>query len=85
MCEAKHNAMLTELGELIKDDKNIRLIAIAGPSSSGKTTFSNRLRIELMTRGIRPVTISLDDYYLNYPFHLNKPRQRISKNKLHNR
>jgi len=65
MCEAKHNAMLTELGELIKDDKNIRLIAIAGPSSSGKTTFSNRLRIELMTRGIRPVTISLDDYYLN--------------------
>ena len=65
MCEAKHNAMLIEIGELVKDDKDIRLIAIAGPSSSGKTTFSNRLRIELMTRGIKPVTISLDDYYLN--------------------
>jgi uridine kinase len=65
MCEAKHNAMLTELGDIIKDHSDIRLIAIAGPSSSGKTTFSNRLRIELMTRGLRPVTISLDDYYLN--------------------
>lgn len=65
MCEAKHNAMLTELGDLIKDNKDVRLIAIAGPSSSGKTTFSNRLRIELMTRGLRPITISLDDYYLN--------------------
>lgn len=66
MCEAKHNAMLTEIGDLVKDNiDNIRLIAIAGPSSSGKTTFSNRLRIELMTRGLRPVTISLDDYYLN--------------------
>ena len=65
MCEAKHNAMLTEIGDLIKDHNEIRLIAIAGPSSSGKTTFSNRLRIELMTRGLRPVTISLDDYYLN--------------------
>ena len=65
MCEAKHNAMLTEIGDLIKDSSNIRLIAIAGPSSSGKTTFSNRLRIELMTRGLKPVAISLDDYYLN--------------------
>lgn len=65
MCEAKHNAMLTEIGDIIKDHNEIRLIAIAGPSSSGKTTFSNRLRIELMTRGLRPVTISLDDYYLN--------------------
>jgi len=66
MCEAKHNAMLTEIGDIVKrDSENIRLIAIAGPSSSGKTTFSNRLRIELMTRGLKPVTISLDDYYLN--------------------
>jgi len=66
MCEANHNAMLTELGDFIKKDiHNIRLIAIAGPSSSGKTTFSNRLRIELMTRGLKPITISLDNYYLN--------------------
>lgn len=66
MCEAKHNAMLVEIGEIVKKDiEEIRLIAIAGPSSSGKTTFSNRLRIELMTRGLKPVKISLDDYYLN--------------------
>ena len=66
MCEAQHNGMLTGLGDKIKKDiHNIRLIAIAGPSSSGKTTFSNRLRIELMTRGLKPVTISLDDYYLD--------------------
>jgi len=66
MCETKHNNMLAELGLIIKEDiDNIRLIAIAGPSSSGKTTFSNRLRIELMTRGIKPVKISMDDYYLN--------------------
>ena len=66
MCEAKHNAMLTEIGDIVKQNiQDIRLIAIAGPSSSGKTTFSNRLRIELMTRGLKPVTISLDDYYLN--------------------
>ena len=66
MCEAKHNAMLTEIGDKISDHRHqIRLIAIAGPSSSGKTTFSNRLRIELMTRGMRPIRISLDDYYLN--------------------
>lgn len=66
MCETKHNNMLAELGKIIKEDiDNIRLIAIAGPSSSGKTTFSNRLRIELMTRGIKPVKISIDDYYLD--------------------
>ena len=45
------------------DIENIRLVAIAGPSSSGKTTFCNRLRLELLSRGINPVTISMDDYY----------------------
>ncbi len=65
MCEAKHNSMLSELGTAIESDiQNIRLIGIAGPSSSGKTTFCNRLRIELLSRGIRPVMISMDDYYL---------------------
>ena len=63
--EQKHNRQLCELGSLIESDKeNIRLICIAGPSSSGKTTFANRLRIELLSRGIDPIRISLDDYYL---------------------
>lgn len=66
ICETKHNNMLAELGQTIaKDIENIRLILIAGPSSSGKTTFSNRLRIELMSLGIKPVTISMDDYYID--------------------
>ncbi len=66
LCETKHNNMLAELGLNIKNDiDNIRLIAIAGPSSSGKTTFCNRLRIELMSRGITPFMISLDNYYKN--------------------
>ncbi|MBQ9456982.1 MAG: nucleoside kinase [Bacilli bacterium] len=65
LCEARHNRMLCELGERIQRDiDEISLICIAGPSSSGKTTFANRLRIELLSRGIRPVRISLDDYYL---------------------
>jgi uridine kinase len=64
LCEARHNRMLCELGQMIQDDiENIRLICIAGPSSSGKTTFANRLRIELMSRGIKPIRISIDDYY----------------------
>lgn len=64
MCETQHNDMLSTLGEtILKDIENIRLICIAGPSSSGKTTFSNRLRIELMSKGIKPLRISLDMYY----------------------
>ncbi len=65
MCEARHNRMLCELGQTIEDGiDDISLICVAGPSSSGKTTFANRLRIELLSRGIRPVRISIDDYYL---------------------
>lgn len=66
MCETKHNDMLAEIGNIIKSNiDDIKLIAIAGPSSSGKTTFTNRLRIELLTKGIKPVMISMDDYYVN--------------------
>lgn len=65
MCEARHNQQLCELGKKIDENsEDIRLIAIAGPSSSGKTTFSNRLRVELKSRGLKPVMISIDDYYL---------------------
>ena len=43
----------------------IRLILIAGPSSSGKTTFAQRLRVQLMVNGLHPVPISMDNYYLD--------------------
>lgn len=65
LCEARHNRMLCELGQMIEDSiDEVSLICIAGPSSSGKTTFANRLRIELLARGINPIRISIDDYYL---------------------
>ncbi|MBO4667124.1 MAG: nucleoside kinase [Bacilli bacterium] len=64
MCETRHNNMLAELGDIIKSRKNdIRLVCIAGPSSSGKTTFSHRLRIELLSKGLKTIKISMDDYY----------------------
>ena len=64
ICETRHNNMLAEVGEIIKmRSDSIRLVCIAGPSSSGKTTFSHRLRIELLSRGIKTVKISMDDYY----------------------
>ncbi|MEE8408041.1 MAG: nucleoside kinase [Myxococcota bacterium] len=44
---------------------DVRLVTIAGPSSSGKTTFSKRLTTQLRVNGIRPMTLSLDDYYVN--------------------
>lgn len=64
ICETRHNNQLAELGDKIARDINtIRLIAVAGPSSSGKTTFTNRLKIELKSLGIDPLMISVDDFY----------------------
>ncbi len=74
VCEARHNQDLVDIAEQISDKiDDIKLIAIAGPSSSGKTTFSNRLRIQLMTLGINPVKLSIDDYYL--------PRDKVKPGK----
>ena len=65
ICEDKHYRMLVHLGDIIeKQIDYTRLICIAGPSSSGKTTFANRLCDELKSRGFNPIRISLDDYYL---------------------
>ena len=62
--EAIHARKLVELvNQIEKNIRNIRLICIAGPSSSSKTTFTNRIRVELISRGINPVMISIDDYY----------------------
>ena len=64
MCEDRHNKQFVEIGDKIEENiSNIRLICIAGPSSSGKTTFANRLRVELLSRGINSIRISIDDYY----------------------
>ncbi len=51
--------------QIAKDIDRIKLIMIAGPSSSGKTTFAKRLAVQLKVNGINPVSISLDDYFVN--------------------
>lgn len=64
ICEARHNRQLANLGDKIASNiDNIKVICVAGPSSSGKTTFTNRLRIELKSRGIDPLMISIDNFY----------------------
>ena len=47
------------------DGQGVKLVLISGPSSSGKTTFSKRLSVQLMTCGLRPYPISLDNYFVN--------------------
>ena len=66
LCEFKHNRTLVRIGDKIEDRKEeIKLVAVSGPSSSGKTTFANKLKVELMSRGFKPVMVSLDNYYLD--------------------
>lgn len=64
-CEKRHDDLIEQVVNDIYNKKIIKLIAIAGPSSSGKTTFSNKLRVGLEKKGIYPVKISMDDYYLD--------------------
>jgi uridine kinase len=63
--EALHEKKIVHIAEDIASRKDIKLILIAGPSSSGKTTFAKRLSIQLRVTGIRPHLISMDDYFLS--------------------
>lgn len=63
--EALHEKKIAEIADKIKERKTIKLILIAGPSSSGKTTFSKRLAVQLIVAGLKPVQISLDNYFVN--------------------
>ena len=62
--EALHDKAIADIAETIAE-KGSRLILIAGPSSSGKTTTTGRLAIHLRVLGLEPVMISLDDYYID--------------------
>jgi uridine kinase len=62
--EVHQARMMGDIARLIYDKhKTIKVVLIAGPSSSGKTTSSKRLEIELMVSGLKPIAVSLDDYY----------------------
>lgn len=63
--EALHEKKLAQIAEQIKSTGNIKLVLIAGPSSSGKTTTSKRLCVQLSVAGLKPVQISLDNYFVN--------------------
>lgn len=68
VAEALHTKHIREIAQAITDRHNnggARVVLIAGPSSSGKTTFTKRLAIELLTNLLRPVMISLDDYFVD--------------------
>ncbi|MGB4590561.1 MAG: nucleoside kinase [Clostridiaceae bacterium] len=62
--EALHEKKIAYIADDIRKRKNVRIILIAGPSSSGKTTFAYRLGIQLRVNGIIPMPISMDDYFL---------------------
>lgn len=63
--EALQEKRLSHIADTIAQRKGVKVVLIAGPSSSGKTTTCKRLSIQLLTNGIRPVGISLDDYFVN--------------------
>ncbi|ALO47742.1 nucleoside kinase [Hoylesella enoeca] len=63
--EALQEKRISQIADQIADRCGTRVVLIAGPSSSGKTTFCKRLSVQLLASGIKPVQISLDDYFVN--------------------
>ena len=65
--EALHEKKIAQIADKIAANKSIKMILIAGPSSSGKTTFAQRLGLQLRINGLKPVTISVDNYFVERP------------------
>lgn len=63
--EALHEKKIAYIADMISDNPSIRVVLIAGPSSSGKTTFAQRLLIQLRVIGHHPVSISMDNYFVD--------------------
>lgn len=63
--EALMEERIGQLARMVTERDNCKFVMIAGPSSSGKTTFSHRLSIQLMAQGLTPHPLSLDNYYLD--------------------
>ena len=64
LAEALHEKKIANIADDIANKKGVKMILIAGPSSSGKTTFAQRLGIQLRLNGLKPVTISVDNYFV---------------------
>lgn len=65
VAEALHEKKIAYIADMISERKNVKIVLIAGPSSSGKTTFARRLGIQLRVNGLIPIPISLDDYFVD--------------------
>ena len=66
IAEGLHEKKIARIAdEILSRQPQVRLVTIAGPSSSGKTTFAKRLRVQLKVNGIEMVSLSLDNYYVN--------------------
>ncbi len=66
LAEALHEKKIAQMADAIANrEERPKFILISGPSSSGKTTFSKRLQIQLLVNGIKPVIISMDNYFVN--------------------
>lgn len=66
VAEGFHEKQISHIADAIAKVKDrLRIIAIAGPSSSGKTTFIKRLSVQLQINGLTPINLSLDDYYVD--------------------
>lgn len=63
--EAYQERRIGEIAKQIADRKNVKFVLVAGPSSSGKTTFSHRLAIQLRVNGLRPHPIAVDNYFVD--------------------
>lgn len=63
--EALQEKKIASIASVIAEDQRIKFILIAGPSSSGKTSFANRLSVQLTAQGMKPHLISADDYFVN--------------------
>lgn len=63
--EALHEQRIAHIAHEISQQENVHLVLIAGPSASGKTTFSKRLSIQLLAEGIHPFPLALDDYFVD--------------------
>lgn len=65
VAEALHEKKAAYIADMISERKDVKIVLIAGPSSSGKTTFARRLGIQLRVNGLVPVPLGLDDYFVN--------------------
>ena len=63
--EALQEKKISRIADEIAQRRGVKVVLVSGPSSSGKTTTCKRLSIQLLTNGIKPVPISLDDYFVD--------------------